>query len=98
MTADNTQIKLSEALESTSGSEANQNNLNSVFYEHLMISLQASLRRDIELGRLGNVSTGDFFIIVNDKLTAILHIIELGNGHCTFQLRNEYDLTTMTLH
>jgi hypothetical protein len=84
---DNSQIKLSETLDNTSEAEFNLNNLNSVFYEHLMASLQNSLNKEIEAGRLGVVSAGDFFIIVNDKLTAMLHIIEVGNGFCTFQIR-----------
>lgn len=74
-------------MDNPSGTDGNLNNLNSIFYEHLMLSLQSSLYDDIQLGRFGNVSTGDFFMILNDKLTAMLHIIELGNGFCTFQLR-----------
>ena len=68
-----------------SGSDVN--NLNSVFYEHLMRKLQLSLSRDIHAGRYGNVRTGDFLLLLNDKLTALVHIVELGNGHCSFQLR-----------
>lgn len=40
-----------------------------------------------EAGRLGNVHTGDFFMIVNDLLTALIHIVHKGNGNVTFQLR-----------
>ncbi len=84
---DNSQIKLAEALNSSSEAEYNLNNLNSIFYEHLVTSLQLSLNREIEAGRLGVVSAGDFFLLVEDKLTAMLHIISIGNGYCTFQIR-----------
>lgn len=84
---DNTQTKLSEMLDSSSESDSHLNNLNSIFYEHLMSSLQSTLNKEIEGGRFGNVSAGDFFLLINDKLTAMLHIIEIGNGFCTFQLR-----------
>ncbi len=67
--------------------EENANNLNSIFYEHLVGSLQKTLYKEIQSGRFGNVSSGDFYIIVNDRLTALLHIIDISNGHCTFQLR-----------
>eukprot|EP01117_Protostelium_nocturnum_P007085 TRINITY_DN2542_c0_g2_i1.p1 TRINITY_DN2542_c0_g2~~TRINITY_DN2542_c0_g2_i1.p1 ORF type:complete len:1401 (-),score=343.60 TRINITY_DN2542_c0_g2_i1:115-4317(-) len=80
---DNSQRKLASAL----NNDFNPDNLNSIFYEHLMVSLRSSLQESISLGRLGNVNTGDFFLIMNDKLTAILHIIEIGNGFCTFQVR-----------
>lgn len=79
-------MKLSESLEGSS-SEFNLNNLNSIFYEHLMISLQKAMHSNIEAGRMGNVGTGDIFILLNDKLTAMLHIIEVSNGYCTFQIR-----------
>lgn len=52
-----------------------------------MISLQVSLNKELEAGRFGNVSSGDIFMIVNDRLSAMLHIVEVGNGYCTFQLR-----------
>src|SRR5690242_2183947 len=46
---DNTQVKLSEALDNPTGSDGNLNNLNSIFYEHLMSSLQSVLYDDIKL-------------------------------------------------
>lgn len=66
---------------------ADDNNLNSIFYEHLTRSLQHSLCGDLLLGRWGNYSTGDCFILASDYLNALVHIIEIGNGLVTFQLR-----------
>ena len=69
----------------SSGSD--DNNLNSIFYEHLTRSLQHSLCGDLLMGRWGNVSSGDFFVIASDYLNALVHVIEVGNGFVTFQLR-----------
>ena len=66
---------------------ADDNNLNSIFYEHLTRSLQQSLCGDLLLGRWGNFSSGDCFIMASDYLNALVHIIEVGNGFVTFQLR-----------
>ncbi|KAI1289185.1 Pecanex-like protein 1 [Halotydeus destructor] len=63
------------------------NNLNSIFYEHLTRSLQTSLYGDIALGRWGQVSQGDCYVLASDNLNCLVHIIELGNGLVTFQLR-----------
>uniref|UniRef100_A0A674K6U4 Pecanex-like protein n=1 Tax=Terrapene triunguis TaxID=2587831 RepID=A0A674K6U4_9SAUR len=63
------------------------NNLNSIFYEHLTRSLQESLCGDLILGRWGNYSSGDCFILASDYLNAFVHLIEIGNGLVTFQLR-----------
>ena len=66
---------------------ADDNNLNSIIYEHLTRSLQHSLCGDLLLGRWGNYTTGDCFILASDYLNALVHIIEIGNGLVTFQLR-----------
>ena len=66
---------------------ADDNNLNSIFYEHLTRSLQHSLCGDLMMGRWGDVAQGDCFIMASDKLNALVHIIEMGNGLVTFQLR-----------
>ena len=66
---------------------ADDNNLNSIFYEHLTRSLQHSLCGDLLLGRWGNYSTGDCFILASDYLNALVHLVEIGNGLVTFQLR-----------
>ncbi|KAK2158889.1 hypothetical protein LSH36_162g06020, partial [Paralvinella palmiformis] len=66
---------------------ADDNNLNSIFYEHLTRSLQHSLCGDLMLGRWGTAAQGDCFIMASDYLNALVHIIEMGNGLVTFQLR-----------
>jgi hypothetical protein len=60
---------------------------NSIFYEHLTRSLQHSLCGDLMLGRWGGFTQGDCFIMASDYLNALVHIIEVGNGLVTFQLR-----------
>lgn len=62
-------------------------NLNAIFYEHLASVLQQSLCGDLMLGRWGNVQHGDFYILSSDYLNCLVHIIEIGNGFVTFQLR-----------
>ncbi|KAH9518226.1 hypothetical protein DERF_008817 [Dermatophagoides farinae] len=42
---------------------SDDNNLNSIFYEHLTRSLQHSLYGDLILGRWGDVSQGDCFVL-----------------------------------
>ena len=71
---------------------ADDNNLNSIFYEHLTRSLQHSLAGDLMLGRWGAVQQGDCFVLASDYLNCLVHIIELGNGLCTFQVSAELRL------
>ncbi|KAM5249034.1 pecanex-like protein 3 [Ctenodactylus gundi] len=66
---------------------ADDNNLNSIFYEHLTRSLQHTLCGDLVLGRWGNYGAGDCFVLASDYLNALVHLIEVGNGLVTFQLR-----------
>ena len=33
------------------------------------------------------MNTGDFFILTSDSLNCMIHLIEIGNGFITFQLR-----------
>lgn len=66
---------------------SDDNNLNSIFYEHLTRSLQHSLYGDLVLGRWGDVTQGDCFVLASDYLNCLVHIIELGNGFVTFQVR-----------
>ncbi|XP_053238505.1 pecanex-like protein 2 isoform X4 [Podarcis raffonei] len=75
------------ALQIEKGAGNDDNNLNSIFYEHLTRSLQESLCGDLILGRWGNYSSGDCFILTSDYLNAFVHLIEIGNGLVTFQLR-----------
>lgn len=82
---DHSNTRLSSHLERNLG--ADDNNLNSIFYEHLTRSLQHSLCGDLLLGRWGSVSQGDCFVLASDYLNCLVHIIELGNGLVTFQMR-----------
>ena len=82
---DHTNTRLSSQLDRNPG--ADDNNLNSIFYEHLTRSLQHSLCGDLHLGRWGPVSSGDCFVLASDYLNALVHIVEVGNGLVTFQLR-----------
>lgn len=80
-------LRLADSLD-RSAAASTLNNLNSIFYEHICKTLSETLYDDIQLGRYGSdVENGDTFILVNDKLTSILHIVQLGNGFVTFQLR-----------
>lgn len=67
--------------------DPNPDRLDSLFYEHLTWVLQKVLCGDLVLGRWGNVTNGDIFILTSDRLNALVHIIEYGNGFVTFQLR-----------
>lgn len=88
---DHSNLRLASQLErSQLGSD--DNNLNSIFYEHLTRSLQTSLYGDLMLGRWGQVSQGDCFILASDNLNCLVHIIELGNGLVTFQVCHLTDI------
>jgi hypothetical protein len=82
---DHSNTPLSSHLDRNLG--ADDNNLNSIFYEHLTRSLQHSLCGDLTLGRWGLVNQGDCFVLASDYLNCLVHIIELGNGLVTFQMR-----------
>ncbi|XP_054432728.1 pecanex-like protein 2 [Pteronotus mesoamericanus] len=82
---DNSNTRLVVQIEKDPGND--DNNLNSIFYEHLTRSLQESLCGDLVLGRWGNYGTGDCFILASDYLNAFVHLMEIGNGLVTFQLR-----------
>ncbi|XP_019858793.1 PREDICTED: pecanex-like protein 1 isoform X1 [Amphimedon queenslandica] len=83
---DTSNTRLEQQLE-TNIRNPNPDHLDSLFYEQLSWSLQRDLCGDIMLGRWGRVTSGDFFILTNDQLNALVHIIEIGNGFVTFQLR-----------
>jgi len=95
---DHSNTRLASQLDYNPGTD--DNNLNSIFYEHLTRSLQHSLCGDLLLGRWGSVLQGDCFIIASDYLNALVHIVEMGNGFVTFQLRGlEFrGLTTVLLN
>ncbi|CAL8297672.1 unnamed protein product [Arctogadus glacialis] len=82
---DHSNTRLVSQLDRNPGSD--DNNLNSIFYEHLTRSLQHSLCGDLMLGRWGAVTTGDCFILASDYLNALVHLVEIGNGLVAFQLR-----------
>ncbi|MBZ3881663.1 Pecanex-like protein 2 [Sciurus carolinensis] len=82
---DNSNTRLAVQIERDPGGD--DNNLNAIFYEHLTRTLQESLCGDLLLGRWGNYSSGDCFILASDDLNAFVHLIEIGNGLVTFQLR-----------
>jgi hypothetical protein len=81
---DNSNTRLQSQFDTTT---PDSENLNAIFYEHLASVLQQSLCGDLMLGRWGNVHYGDFFILSSDYLNCLVHIIEMGNGFVTFQLR-----------
>ncbi|XP_056617505.1 pecanex-like protein 2 isoform X1 [Triplophysa dalaica] len=82
---DNSNSRLVSQVDKETGCD--DNNLNSIFYEYLTRSLQHSLCGDLMLGRWGNYCSGDCFILASDYLNALVHLIEVGNGLVTFQLR-----------
>ncbi|KAL0983823.1 hypothetical protein UPYG_G00133220 [Umbra pygmaea] len=82
---DNSNSRLVSQVDKETGCD--DNNLNSIFYEYLTRSLQHSLCGDLMLGRWGNYSSGDCYILASDYLNAFVHLIEIGNGLVTFQLR-----------
>ncbi|XP_076242689.1 pecanex isoform X5 [Calliopsis andreniformis] len=82
---DHSNTRMSSHLDRNLG--ADDNNLNSIFYEQLTRSLQHSLYGDLALGRWGNVEQGDCFLLASDDLNCLVHIVQLGNGLVTFQLR-----------
>ncbi|KAM8860024.1 pecanex-like protein 2 isoform 2-T2 [Spinachia spinachia] len=82
---DNSNSRLVSQVDKETGCD--DSNLNSIFYEYLTRSLQHSLCGDLTLGRWGNYSAGDCFILASDYLNALVHLIEIGNGLVTFQLR-----------
>lgn len=82
---DHSNTRMSSHLDRNLG--ADDNNLNSIFYEQLTRSLQHSLYGDLALGRWGNVEQGDCFLLASDGLNCLVHVVQLGNGLVTFQLR-----------
>ncbi|ESO12875.1 hypothetical protein HELRODRAFT_105598 [Helobdella robusta] len=83
---DNTNTRLALQIDAA-GVKSDDDNLNSIFYEHLTRSLQRSLAGDVALGRWGEVRQGDCYVMASDYLNALVHVVEKGNGFLTFQLR-----------
>lgn len=69
------------------GIDTDSENSNSVFYEHLLTGLRATVVGHVQAGRFGRVAPGDVFLLINESLTIIVHFVELGNGHVSFQVR-----------
>jgi hypothetical protein len=65
------------------------NELNALFYRHVLLKLRTKLARDVEEGRWGRVLAGDVFIMLDldNRLTVFVHIIEKGDGYLAFQIR-----------
>ncbi|KAH7727243.1 Pecanex [Aphelenchoides avenae] len=83
---DHSTLRLSSQLDR--GPMVDDSNLNAIFYEHLTRSLQRSLAGDLLLGRwASSVQPGDCFILASLYLNCLVHIIEVGNGFVTFQVR-----------
>lgn len=83
---DNSQARLQAQLDQSLRQPSHEH-LDSLFYEHLTWALQKTLAGDLQLGRWGRVTAGDIFILSGDRLNALIHIIEYGNGFVTFQIR-----------
>jgi len=79
--------KLFLQLEPTRSPGGDDNNLNSIFYEHLTRSLQQSLAGDLMLGRWGPIAQGDCYVLASENLNCLVHIVECGNSLVTFQVR-----------
>jgi hypothetical protein len=64
-------------------------NFNGLFYEEFTNSLKEHLSSDILTGKLGDVHPGDVYVLsdAENRMTSILHIVELGQGYVVFQLR-----------
>ncbi|EDQ88631.1 uncharacterized protein MONBRDRAFT_26272 [Monosiga brevicollis MX1] len=65
------------------------NELNGIFYQHVLLKLRLQLARDIQEGRWGVVSAGDVFLMcdLDNRMTIFVHIIERGDGFVAFQIR-----------
>jgi hypothetical protein len=80
---DNESTKLSDSLSRNDDST----NFNSIFYEHMVVALRRGIQDSILKGEFGTIQTGDMFIVFKEKLTCMVHFVEVGNGFATFQLR-----------
>lgn len=84
---DVTNQTLGQTLEGGGLDQHTVDNLNSIFYEHLVNALREKFPEIIRKGQVGPIQQGDIFIFINDNLTAIVHIIEVGSGVFSFQIR-----------
>eukprot|EP01080_Neovahlkampfia_damariscottae_P001942 gene1942-1450_t len=77
----------STKLSSSLNENDDSTNFNSIFYEHMVVALRRGIQDSFIKGEFGTVQTGDMFIVFKEKLTCLVHFIEIGNGFATFQLR-----------
>ena len=64
-------------------------NLDSSHYRFLREMLEAHLSSAFAKGQWGSPHPGDIFVLtdIDNHMTAFVHIIDIGNGYVTFQLR-----------
>lgn len=64
-------------------------NLDSSHYRVLREMLEQHLSSAFANGQWGSPHPGDIFVLtdIDNHMTAFVHIIDIGNGYCTFQLR-----------
>ena len=64
-------------------------NLNNLFYIQILSKVKENLARDLLIGRWGTYELGDVYIISDpeNRLTAFVHIVELGCDFVRFQMR-----------
>ncbi len=60
--------------------------LDAVLYEHVTLALRRWLAGHVAAGRLGVVHAGGMYLLLSDALTCMVHIVEVGCGHVTFQV------------
>ena len=77
----------STKLSSSLNENDDSTNFNSIFYEHMVVALRRGIQDSILKNEFGTIQTGDMFIVFKEKLTCLIHFIEIGNGFATFQLR-----------
>ena len=61
--------------------------MNFVFKKKKQLRLLCAYICIFVTGRWGLVSQGDCFVLASDYLNCLVHIIEIGNGLVTFQMR-----------
>uniref|UniRef100_A0A7E4UZK7 Pecanex-like protein n=1 Tax=Panagrellus redivivus TaxID=6233 RepID=A0A7E4UZK7_PANRE len=84
--ADPFNVRLINQLER--GPMMDDSNFNAIFYEHLTRSLQQYLAGDLCFGRWAtSINPGDCFVLASTNFNCLVHIVEVGNGFATFQLR-----------
>jgi hypothetical protein len=94
---DSTNTKLSNELQGGAVGEYSSNNLNSIFYEHMVIALQNAIPNATRRGQFGNLTTGDMFIIMNDNVCTFIiltKIVDVFDSFCRSRKWYRYIPTT----